>query len=259
MAPVVRAELRAADAVPRLARLRGRRAERARLDRVRQAVRAPRRRRAAARLGARPRVAARLARARGRRSTARARSSTAARTAATWCSPRSRSSPSSGRPASRRRHLEPRHVPREHVAVPPRRARARVRLARATTASSSIAASPMTHIDAIRAPLFIQHGRNDPRVPVASRSTSTPCSSRRASRASCSIFEDEGHTRREAREPDRDVHAGGRVPRPGPRGVGRYHGAPGALAEWLGSGLQSRLQQFESARRLRRYDGSGSS
>ena len=24
----------------------------------------------------------------------------------------------------------------------------------------------------------------------------------------------------------------------------------GALAEWLGSGLQSRLQQFESARRL---------
>jgi hypothetical protein len=25
---------------------------------------------------------------------------------------------------------------------------------------------------------------------------------------------------------------------------------PGALAEWLGSGLQSRLQQFESARRL---------
>jgi hypothetical protein len=26
--------------------------------------------------------------------------------------------------------------------------------------------------------------------------------------------------------------------------------APGALAEWLGSGLQSRLQRFESARRL---------
>ena len=25
---------------------------------------------------------------------------------------------------------------------------------------------------------------------------------------------------------------------------------PGALAEWLGSGLQSRLQRFESARRL---------
>jgi hypothetical protein len=28
--------------------------------------------------------------------------------------------------------------------------------------------------------------------------------------------------------------------------------APGALAEWLGSGLQSRLQRFDSARRL--YD-----
>ena len=25
----------------------------------------------------------------------------------------------------------------------------------------------MTHLDDIRAPLFIQHGRNDPRVPVA--------------------------------------------------------------------------------------------
>src|SRR5213079_462813 len=30
-----------------------------------------------------------------------------------------------------------------------------------------VAASPMTHIDAITAPLFIQHGRNDPRVPVS--------------------------------------------------------------------------------------------
>ena len=29
-----------------------------------------------------------------------------------------------------------------------------------------------------------------------------------------------------------------------------YHRRPGALAEWLGSGLQSRLQRFESARRL---------
>ena len=26
--------------------------------------------------------------------------------------------------------------------------------------------------------------------------------------------------------------------------------SPGALAEWLGSGLQSRLQRFDSARRL---------
>ena len=34
------------------------------------------------------------------------------------------------------------------------------------------------------------------------------------------------------------------------RSVTYHAAAPGALAEWLGSGLQSRLQQFESARRL---------
>ena len=62
VAAVVLAELRAADAVPRLARLRGRGAERARLDGVRQALRASRRRAAATRLGARSRVAARVAR-----------------------------------------------------------------------------------------------------------------------------------------------------------------------------------------------------
>ena len=55
-------------------------------------------------------------------------------------------------------------------------------------------ASPMTHIDAIRAPLFIQHGRNDPRVPVSEsehiydvlRQKGIPCE--------LLVFEDEGHT-----------------------------------------------------------------
>ena len=56
------AGVRAADAAPRVTRLRGRGAERARLDRVRQALRASRRRREAAGLGARPRGAARVAR-----------------------------------------------------------------------------------------------------------------------------------------------------------------------------------------------------
>ena len=83
VAAVVLAGLRRADAVPRLARLRRRGPERARLDRLRQALRASRRRRAPPRLGARPGGAARVARRRGRRSTARARSSTGARTAAT--------------------------------------------------------------------------------------------------------------------------------------------------------------------------------
>ena len=56
-----------------------------------------------------------------------------------------------------------------------------------------VAASPMTHIDAIRAPLFIQHGRNDPRVPVSEsehihavlREKGVPCE--------LLVFEDEGH------------------------------------------------------------------
>ena len=33
----------------------------------------------------------------------------------------------------------------------------------------------MTHVDAIRAPLFIEHGANDPRVPSGSRSRSRAC------------------------------------------------------------------------------------
>jgi dipeptidyl aminopeptidase/acylaminoacyl peptidase len=57
-----------------------------------------------------------------------------------------------------------------------------------------IAASPMTHIDAIRAPLFIQHGRNDPRVPVGE--SEHIAGVLRANGVECEllIFEDEGHT-----------------------------------------------------------------
>ncbi|HET9719238.1 MAG TPA: prolyl oligopeptidase family serine peptidase [Solirubrobacteraceae bacterium] len=54
-------------------------------------------------------------------------------------------------------------------------------------------ASPMTHADAIRAPLFVIHGRNDPRVPVTEaeqlvaglRDRGVPCE--------LCIYEDEGH------------------------------------------------------------------
>ena len=86
-----------------------------------------------------------------------------------------------------------------------------------------IAASPMTHIDAIRAPLFIQHGRNDPRVPVSESEHIHAVLEEKGVPCELLVFEDEGHTVAEALEPDRDVHAGGRVPRPGPPGVARYH------------------------------------
>jgi dipeptidyl aminopeptidase/acylaminoacyl peptidase len=55
-------------------------------------------------------------------------------------------------------------------------------------------ASPMTHIDAIRAPLFIQHGRNDPRVPVSESEHIYAVLTEKGIPCELLIFEDEGHT-----------------------------------------------------------------
>jgi dipeptidyl aminopeptidase/acylaminoacyl peptidase len=55
-------------------------------------------------------------------------------------------------------------------------------------------ASPMTHIDAIRAPLFIQHGRNDPRVPVSESEHIHAVLTQKGIPSELLIFEDEGHT-----------------------------------------------------------------
>jgi dipeptidyl aminopeptidase/acylaminoacyl peptidase len=55
-------------------------------------------------------------------------------------------------------------------------------------------ASPMTHIAAIRAPLFIQHGRNDPRVPVSESEHIHGVLAERGIPSELLIFEDEGHT-----------------------------------------------------------------
>jgi dipeptidyl aminopeptidase/acylaminoacyl peptidase len=57
-----------------------------------------------------------------------------------------------------------------------------------------IEASPMTHIDAIRAPLFIQHGRNDPRVPVSESEHIHAVLTQKGVESELLIFEDEGHT-----------------------------------------------------------------
>jgi len=57
-----------------------------------------------------------------------------------------------------------------------------------------IEASPMTHIDAIRAPLFIQHGRNDPRVPVSESEHIHGVLEQKGIPCELLIFEDEGHT-----------------------------------------------------------------
>ena len=57
-----------------------------------------------------------------------------------------------------------------------------------------VEASPMTHIDAIRAPLFIQHGRNDPRVPVSESEHIHAVLEQKGIPSELLIFEDEGHT-----------------------------------------------------------------
>jgi dipeptidyl aminopeptidase/acylaminoacyl peptidase len=54
-------------------------------------------------------------------------------------------------------------------------------------------ASPLTHVDAIRAPLFVIHGRNDPRVPLAEAQQLVASLERRGVRHELRIYEDEGH------------------------------------------------------------------
>jgi dipeptidyl aminopeptidase/acylaminoacyl peptidase len=55
-------------------------------------------------------------------------------------------------------------------------------------------ASPLTHVDAIRAPLFIEHGRNDPRVPVSESEHIHRVLTEKGIRCELVVYEDEGHT-----------------------------------------------------------------
>jgi dipeptidyl aminopeptidase/acylaminoacyl peptidase len=55
------------------------------------------------------------------------------------------------------------------------------------------AASPLRHADQIAAPLFVIHGRNDPRVPVGEAEQLTAALRARGVRCELVIYEDEGH------------------------------------------------------------------
>jgi dipeptidyl aminopeptidase/acylaminoacyl peptidase len=55
-------------------------------------------------------------------------------------------------------------------------------------------ASPISRIDDIRAPLFIQHGRNDPRVPVTESEHIAAVLREQGVECELLIFDDEGHT-----------------------------------------------------------------
>ena len=54
--------------------------------------------------------------------------------------------------------------------------------------------SPSSRVDAIRAPLFVEHGRNDPRVPVSESEQIHRVLTERGVRCELLIYEDEGHT-----------------------------------------------------------------
>jgi dipeptidyl aminopeptidase/acylaminoacyl peptidase len=56
-----------------------------------------------------------------------------------------------------------------------------------------VEASPMTHVDDIRAPLFVIHGRNDPRVPVSEAEQLVANLVSRGVRCELLIYADEGH------------------------------------------------------------------
>ena len=92
-----------------------------------------------------------------------------------------------------RRHLQPPHLPREHVGIPACRARARVRVARRDRELLE-RLSPWSRLDAIKAPLFIEHGRNDPRVPVGESEAIHAVLVEKGVRCELVIYEDEGHT-----------------------------------------------------------------
>ncbi len=54
--------------------------------------------------------------------------------------------------------------------------------------------SPANRVDAIRAPLFVEHGRNDPRVPVSESEEIHRVLTARGVRCELVVYEDEGHT-----------------------------------------------------------------
>jgi dipeptidyl aminopeptidase/acylaminoacyl peptidase len=56
-----------------------------------------------------------------------------------------------------------------------------------------VEASPITHVDRIRAPLFIQHGANDPRVPLGETEQIHRVLTQKGIRCDLLVHEDEGH------------------------------------------------------------------
>lgn len=56
-----------------------------------------------------------------------------------------------------------------------------------------IKASPITYLDQLRAPLFVIHGTNDPRVPLSEAEQITAALAERGIRHELKVYADEGH------------------------------------------------------------------
>lgn len=57
-----------------------------------------------------------------------------------------------------------------------------------------VEASPITHVDRMRAPLFIQHGANDPRVPLSESEEIARVLTEKGVRCELVVYPDEGHS-----------------------------------------------------------------
>ncbi len=57
-----------------------------------------------------------------------------------------------------------------------------------------VEASPITHVDRMRAPLFIQHGANDPRVPLSESEEIARVLEEKGVRCELLVYADEGHS-----------------------------------------------------------------
>ena len=56
-----------------------------------------------------------------------------------------------------------------------------------------VEASPLTHVEQMRAPLFVQHGANDPRVPLSETEQIHRVLTSKGIRCDLLVHEDEGH------------------------------------------------------------------
>ena len=97
-----------------------------------------------------------------------------------------------GRGRGYRRHLVPGHVPAQHLAVPPGLPGEGVRPARHRSRDVGGGVTDQPHRRR-RAPVFVIHGANDPRVPLTEAEQLVDAVRSRGTRVRAAVYGDEGH------------------------------------------------------------------